>query len=767
MLKIDYSLNPGRKLEKMDFEIDKNQEPLISIVTPYYNSQKYIEETANSIFNQTFPYWEWIIVDDESPDEEAKKKLEEIKNMDNRIKIFRKNNQGPAAARDYALERTNPSTKYIMFLDSDDQIDKTYFECCYWTLETHPEASWACTDVINFDGQEFLWRKWYNPEWEKDENILMMCSFVRKSAVEEVGGFGLKEKKIYEDWYLWLKLIKAGKFPVRISSLLTWYRIKPLEESELRKSKTENDKRALKIIQDVKRDIAYTKPGIQYPNQDYNWDKIVEEYHNIISVKKAKNNKINILMIIPWMVTGGADKFNLDLISRIDKEKYEFTIVSMLPSTNEWRQEFEKYATVYDLTSFLDRKDWISFINYIINKNNIDIIFNTNSQFGYNSLPYLKAKYPKIPIIDYVHMEEWYTRKGGFSRDSAQMESVIDKTYTCNGNSEKVFVDYFGKSKDEVETVYIGVDEKKFNPELLNKEDVLNQYKITPNGKFIISYICRIAEQKRPYLFVEIIKELSKKRNDFLVVVAGDGPFLPEMKKRIKKYNLEEKFIFLGNIKETEKVYKISDLTVNCSIKEGLALTSYESLAMGVPVVSVDAGGQKELINDTVGVVVPCMQKETQIWDYNYKEEETSNYVEGIEKVLNNLNIYKGNCRKRVLDGFTIDNMIQKMEKEFDGLKKNPNKEKIENGYGLRRNIEVTKELVTQYILESREEYEWMANKFNGDNIHIILKYDKKAQREQFYEHTLEYKIKHPIVVLLRKMGIYDKIKQIIGWEKH
>ena len=53
--------------------------------------------------------------------------------------------------------------------------------------------------------------------------------------------FGLKEKKIYEDWYLWLKLIKAGKFPVRISSLLTWYRIKPLEESELRKSKTENN----------------------------------------------------------------------------------------------------------------------------------------------------------------------------------------------------------------------------------------------------------------------------------------------------------------------------------------------------------------------------------------------------------------------------------------------------------------------------------------------------------------------------------------------
>lgn len=304
MLKIDYSLNPGRKLNKIDFEIDDKQEPIISIITPYYNSQKYIEETANSIFNQTFPYWEWIIIDDASTEEEAQSKLKEIQKKDERIKVFHKNNEGPAAARDYGLARTHPSTKYIMFLDSDDQIDKTYFECCYWALETNPKASWACSDVINFDGQEFLWRKWYNPEWEKDENILMMCSFVRKSAIEEVGGFGFKEKKIYEDWCLWLKLIKAEKFPVRISSLLTWYRIKPIEESELRKSQSGNKKRAMKLVNDIRRDIVYTKPGIQYPKHDYEWNEILNEQPSIIKLKQKKNGKINILMMIPWMITG-------------------------------------------------------------------------------------------------------------------------------------------------------------------------------------------------------------------------------------------------------------------------------------------------------------------------------------------------------------------------------------------------------------------------------------------------------------------------------
>ena len=48
----------------------------------------------------------------------------------------------------------------------------------------------------------------------------------------------------------------------------------------------------------------------------------------------------------------------------------------------------------------------------------------------------------------------------------------------------------------------------------------------------------------------------------------------------------------------------------------------------------------------------------------------------------------------------------------------------------------------------------------------MMEKYDKKAKREQFYEQTLEYKIKHPIVVVLTKIGIYDRLKKLVGWER-
>ena len=62
--------------------------PIISIITPFYNAEEYIEETAKSLLSQTFTNFEWIIVDDGSK-KQAKEKLREIEKMDSRIKVCR------------------------------------------------------------------------------------------------------------------------------------------------------------------------------------------------------------------------------------------------------------------------------------------------------------------------------------------------------------------------------------------------------------------------------------------------------------------------------------------------------------------------------------------------------------------------------------------------------------------------------------------------------------------------------------------------------
>ena len=563
MDEFNFSIEPGSKKYNCGDYVEKN--PLISVVVPFFNSGKYIEQTINSVLNQTFPYYEILIIDDGSKDEESLEKLKEIEKLDKRIKVFHKENEGLAATRDFGASKSSTSCKYLMFLDDDDLIEPTFLECGYWTLETNKEASWAYSDSVGFGTQEYVWNKYFDSDKMKKVNELVSEALVRKSDFELVNGYELREKSINEDWNFWLKLLSKGKYPVHMSFYGQWYRRK--ETGELQKA-NDNKKRALEIINETASKITKRVEAIQYPRYRYNYDLIPEKLESIVVPEQENNSKINLLFIMPWMITGGADLFNLNLVKGLDKNKFTVTIITTEPNKNVLRQEFEKYATVYDLTSFLDQKYWLAFIDYIIKKENINLILNSNSKFGYTILPYIKSKYINIPILDYVHMEEWYNRNGGYSRYSAMYESVIDKTLVCNENSRKILINHFEKSEDEVETVYIGVDENKFNPEIYNKQKIRQKYLQKCENKKILSYICRISEQKRPLLFLQIIAKLKQKRQDFKVLVVGDGNLLNKMKEKAKELNIYDDIVFTGSLKDTAEIYAISDLTINCSLRK-------------------------------------------------------------------------------------------------------------------------------------------------------------------------------------------------------
>lgn len=753
----DYNLTPGKVLEKKQY---KEKGPLISIIMAFYNDKEYIEEAVTSVLNQTFPLFELLIIDDGSNDKESLEKLEEIEKLDNRIKVLHKKNEGAAATRDYGAEQSSKSAKYLMILDSDDVLDKTFLECAYWTLETNKNASWAYSYSVGFGHIQYLWSKWFNSEKMKKENELLITALIRKEDFFSVNGYELREKGLFEDWNFWLKMIAKGKYPVQMNYYGIWYRRKE-HGSELTKAK-ESQKRNMEIINDTAKKITELVEAIQYPKQDYKWDGIIEKIETMILPQYEKDSKINILIIIPWMIVGGADKFNLDLIKGLDKEKFNILIISTEPKINPLRQEFEKYATIYDLTTFLDRKYWAYFVKHIIEKNNINLIMNTNSRFGYALIPFIKSCFPQIPIIDYIHMEEWYNRNGGFSRDSSAVASLIDKTLVCNDNSKQVLEKCFMRNPKELETVYIGVDEKEFDIKLIDKKKILEKYKIQNDNKYIIGFICRITEQKRPFLFLKIIEQLKQIRNDCKVVVAGDGNLFNQVKSKAKKLGLDSDIIFLGNVKETKEIYAICDITLNCSLKEGLALTSYESLSMGVPVVSCDVGGQKELINSEVGAIVPCMQKETDILDYNYKQKEIMQYVNAVNKILENLEQYKKNARKRIVNGFTIDKMVKDMAKILEETSKNPNEEKTNNGKALIGCKDLTKELINMYFQESEIEYDWLCdehNKAHGFKTKISIK------RSILKEKLWTYPIWRGFIKFLQKTGIMKIIKKILKTE--
>ena len=108
-----------------------------SIVVPVYGVEKYLEECVQSLFAQTFKDFEIILVDDRSPDR-CPEMCDEIAKRDDRVRVIHKpQNEGLGFARNTGLEAAKGD--YILFVDSDDTIDRETLEECAEALEDDPD----------------------------------------------------------------------------------------------------------------------------------------------------------------------------------------------------------------------------------------------------------------------------------------------------------------------------------------------------------------------------------------------------------------------------------------------------------------------------------------------------------------------------------------------------------------------------------------------------------------------------------------------------
>lgn len=101
------------------------KQPLISIIVPIYNVEKYLEKCINSLLSQTYKNIEIILVDDGSPDL-CPQIVDRYKNTYEMIKVFHKENGGLSDARNFGLKHAKG--EYIGFVDSDDYIEPEMYE---------------------------------------------------------------------------------------------------------------------------------------------------------------------------------------------------------------------------------------------------------------------------------------------------------------------------------------------------------------------------------------------------------------------------------------------------------------------------------------------------------------------------------------------------------------------------------------------------------------------------------------------------------------
>lgn len=118
----------------------------ISVIVPVYNMELHLRECINSLINQTYKNIEVILVDDGSTDSSGKI-CDEYAELDLRIKVFHIKNSGPSKARNYALEKITGD--YVIFLDSDDWLEKETLQECYDAIEKNND------DMVLFNMCDF------------------------------------------------------------------------------------------------------------------------------------------------------------------------------------------------------------------------------------------------------------------------------------------------------------------------------------------------------------------------------------------------------------------------------------------------------------------------------------------------------------------------------------------------------------------------------------------------------------------------------------
>lgn len=740
-MEFDYKQHPG-KFRRKDIGYNSSAKPLMTIVTAYYNAGRYFEQTFNSVMNQTFPWFEWIIVNDGSTNSDDIRKLEELIENESRIKVINQKNGGAANARNTGIKNAN--TDIIVPLDADDLLAPQYLEYTFWGLYFNPEAAWCYTWSTGFQDMEYLWRFPWDAEKLKTYNFLTLTAAIRKRDILEVGGYKSEDFLDYEDWRFWLEMLAKHKVPVAVGGYLFWYR--RLDNGRL--SSTKKDPRqqqlAENLIKEISKEADSTVRALEFPLTKTRYPYYKPQKVDLGSEYILEDERIHILMLIPWMTMGGADKFNLDLIKNIDRKKFDFSIVTTIPSENEWQQRFEHYTDqIFNLPDFLDPAHYLDFVGYYIKSRNVDMVFVTNSYVGYYMMPWLRKNFPQISIIDYVHMEEWYWRAGGFARISGMMGAFVDKTYVCNSMTRNVLVDIFGRKTDYVKTMYIGVDAEEFDRDKVKPGYLYHEYGIDKD-RDIILFPCRIHPQKRPFMMLDIAEKVYSENKSALFVVVGDGEQFDELKNVIHDRQLDKAVICIGRSDKMKECYRDAKLTLICSLKEGLALTAYESCSMGVPVITSDVGGQGDLIDNTVGAIIPTMQSEDEDLDNRaFDTKEVQAFVDAIQNLLENGNRYQEcsrNCRQRIVNGFSTKKMAENMEKEIlhiynDIELKEKHRKQSENMVEL---AALSDEIYTLQLLWEKSECEiteiWNARQFMYDG----WENEKRLKEEVIHSNEIE-----------------------------
>jgi len=190
---------------------------LVSVITPVYNGERYLEQTIQSVLNQTYKNIEYILIDDCSQDSS----LAIIEKYRDKVVICR-NNKNLGIIRTVNEGIKKAKGKYIMLLGHDDLVEPDHVEKLLLDFDEDTSLVFCSHILIDKDnkktqsrsGSTWINKALQNPLFElAKSNFISCCGIIlSKEKVEKVGLFEeIDDFPNYGEWLLWIKLAAVGK----------------------------------------------------------------------------------------------------------------------------------------------------------------------------------------------------------------------------------------------------------------------------------------------------------------------------------------------------------------------------------------------------------------------------------------------------------------------------------------------------------------------------------------------------------------------------
>lgn len=200
--------------------------PLVSIIMPVYKTGQYLQETIDSVLNQSYRNWELIIVDDDSPDESFNIALSNSK-KDIRIKVHQQEfNQGASAARNLAISMAKG--EYVAFLDSDDIWVSNKLEAQI-NFMIKNDLAFTCSyyGKINDKSEDLRIIK-KTPKKMDYNKLLLNCpgNSTVIYSIKKLGKTQIPDIRKRNDYLMWLRVIKKAKEIYVLPEVLAYHRLR-------------------------------------------------------------------------------------------------------------------------------------------------------------------------------------------------------------------------------------------------------------------------------------------------------------------------------------------------------------------------------------------------------------------------------------------------------------------------------------------------------------------------------------------------------------